>query len=393
MHVARVCGFRILVAVAIGLASRAGLHAAEIPIGQEVPTFELPGTDGTFHALERSPGKKGSVIVFYSNRCGICRSADGKLKELAREFEPKGLAFIAINCGNYIENPGETFDDMKRRAQSAGFPFPYVLDIHQAVARAYGVRRTPEVFVVDPNRRLLFHGGLVAGHDAPADGKGGLRDALTKIVENQPVESTRLKSYGSALDVSVHFRAAPRSALMNPGDIVRPFGLMAADGSFWQFKPDYRWPNVVFVFMSFGCEESAVYEDRLIALAKDFTGKGGPQFVIINSNDPKARSEDAFEKLKARAAQKSYPFPVLVDSTQDVAKMFGVTTVPAAVLADFTGSVRYVGAIDDNKDASKVREEHLRNALRALYGGLAPTPNKTAPVGCEIAWRRGNGGR
>ena len=87
--------------------------------------------------------------------------------ELGRRFGPQGVSFVLINSNDAANYPADSFDRMKQRAQEKGYPFPYVRDESQDVARAYGALVTPHVFLFDPERRLIYQGRIDDDHLAP----------------------------------------------------------------------------------------------------------------------------------------------------------------------------------------------------------------------------------
>ncbi len=159
---------------------------------------------------------------------------------------------------------------------------------------------------------------------------------------------------------------------------------------------DYREAKaVVVVFICNHCPVAKSYEDRLIAIQKDYKKKG-VEIVAINSNSPKKQPQDSFEKMEDRAAAKDlgdwrkskepFNFPYLFDATQNVAKAYGATCTPHAFLLDRDRKVAYMGAVDDNMDAKKVKEHFLRNALDAVLDGKKPPKTETKEFGCGIKW-------
>ena len=152
---------------------------------------------------------------------------------------------------------------------------------------------------------------------------------------------------------------------------------------------------VVVVFTCNHCPVAKAYEDRLIALQKDYKDKG-VQVVAINSNSPKRQPQDSLEKMKARAAGKDlggwreqkepFNFPYLFDATQKVAKGYGATCTPHVFILDGNRKIAYTGAVDDNMKAKKVKEPYVRNALDAILAGEAPPKTATKQFGCGIKW-------
>jgi peroxiredoxin len=129
------------------------------------------------------------------------------------------------------------------------------------------------------------------------------------------------------------------------------------------------------------------YEDRIIEIDKEFRSKGYP-VIAINPNDPELVPDDSFEKMKVRAQEKNFPYPYLLDKTQEVYKMYGAKRTPHVYLlnkenGDFI--VSYIGTIDDNyKDASAVEKKYLHEAVTALINGKKPNPDFTKAIGCTI---------
>ena len=135
------------------------------------------------------------------------------------------------------------------------------------------------------------------------------------------------------------------------------------------------------------CPYAQAWESRLIQVQRDYAARG-VQLVLINANDPVKYPGDSFEQMQRRAQDKQYPFPYLVDETQDVAKQYGATRTPEVFLFDEKRILRYHGAPDDNyEDVNAVRQPYLRDALDALLAGTPPKIRETKPVGCTIKWK------
>jgi len=145
---------------------------------------------------------------------------------------------------------------------------------------------------------------------------------------------------------------------------------------------------VVVVFTSNHCPVAVAYEDRLIALQKDYEAKG-VQVLAINSNSAKVQPPDSFENMKKRAKEKEFNFPYLHDETQKVARQYGATCTPHVFVLDKDRKIAYMGAVDDNIKADKVKDHSLRNALDALLNGEKPPKEVTRQFGCGIKWDKG----
>ncbi len=139
---------------------------------------------------------------------------------------------------------------------------------------------------------------------------------------------------------------------------------------------------IVLVFTCNHCPVAVAYEDRLIALAKEYEPKG-VQFVAVNCNNIPA---DRLDKMKERAEKKGFNFPYLYDSSQKTGHDYGATVTPHVFVLTKDRNVAYMGAVDDNMNADKVKEHHLRDALDALLAGKKPPKAVTQQFGCSIKY-------
>jgi peroxiredoxin len=137
---------------------------------------------------------------------------------------------------------------------------------------------------------------------------------------------------------------------------------------------------VVVVFTCNHCPVAVAYEDRLVALQKEFK-KQGVQFVAICSN---TEDSDKLPELKARAEKKKFNFPYLHDDSQKVGKEYGAAVTPHVFLLDRERKIAYMGAIDDNIKADKVEKHHLSDAIKAVLAKKAPETTETRQFGCGI---------
>jgi len=162
-------------------------------IGDSAPTFRLPNVDGKQYSLEDFKGKKAVIVMFSCNHCPTVKAYESRFVELQRNYKDKGVVLIAINPNDEKNYPEDSFENMKVRAKERGFNFPYLRDESQAVARAYGAERTPEVFVFDEKRVLRYHGRIDDNVYEPKQvSQKYLQDALDAILKGRkvPVEET-----------------------------------------------------------------------------------------------------------------------------------------------------------------------------------------------------------
>jgi len=148
----------------------------------------------------------------------------------------------------------------------------------------------------------------------------------------------------------------------------------------------------IVVFTSNQCTYSRMYEDRIIALHRQYVMKGYP-IIAVNSNDADRVVEDSYDNMKLRAKDKNYPFAYLHDTSQQVALNFGATYTPQVfVVKKKKGKniVRYIGAIDDNQNANLVKENYLSTTIDGLIKGELPKRKVIPNTGCTIEWKAGN---
>lgn len=166
------------------------------------------------------------------------------------------------------------------------------------------------------------------------------------------------------------------------------FTLPGTDGQTYSLKDLLESRRAVVVIFSCNhCPYVRAWEDRMIAIQRDYQDQG-VALVAINANDAGKYPEDSFDNMKARAQKMSFNFLYLRDESQATARAYGGTHTPHVFLLDSAGVLRYRGAIDDNYDEpGAVRHPYLRNALDAVLGGGTPVVETTNPVGCTIKWK------
>jgi len=170
-------------------------------------------------------------------------------------------------------------------------------------------------------------------------------------------------------------------------DEVEPFSLKNVDGKMISLSDFPEAKGFILIFTCNHCPFSVAYEDRIIALDKQFKSQGYP-VIALNPNDPRIQPEDSYDNMKKRAKNKKFTFPYLLDENAEVARKYGATKTPHVyVLHIYKGQpmVAYIGAIDDNsRNAADVKEKYVENAVNALLSGEAVNPAQTKAIGCSI---------
>ena len=127
--------------------------------GDAAPDFELTGTDGKKHSLGSYGGHDGLLVIFMCNHCPYVKAKIEAIKEIDERFRGR-VAVVGINSNDPADYPEDSFDAMKEMAEKGGFGFDYLVDETQEIARRYGAVCTPDPFLFDGDRRLVFHGRL-----------------------------------------------------------------------------------------------------------------------------------------------------------------------------------------------------------------------------------------
>jgi peroxiredoxin len=162
---------------------------AGISLGEQAPDFELPDTDGRTHSLADGDGKP-TVVVFTCNHCPYALAWQDRIADAARDYESKGVRFLAINPNDADRYPADSYEAMKERVRSEDWPLPYLRDESQDAARAYGAKTTPDVFVLDAEGRLRYRGAPDADYRDPSQNAAWLREALDDLLSgNDPRRS------------------------------------------------------------------------------------------------------------------------------------------------------------------------------------------------------------
>ena len=173
-------------------------------LGVEAPPFDLPAANPQVDDIDRATRRLDDyadagalVVVFTCNHCPYAIHVEETLLEVARAYQERGVPFVAINANDAELYPDDSFENMARRAQQKGYPFPYLYDASQDVARAYRAECTPDFFVYNRARRLVYRGrfdetrpgqGLPTGHD--------LRQALDQLLDTGEVTMEQYPSIG-----------------------------------------------------------------------------------------------------------------------------------------------------------------------------------------------------
>ena len=185
-------------AVALMLLASAAV-AEELAIGAKAPAFTLTNAvDGKTYAFKPGDGKI-SVVFFTCNQCPYAKAFEPRLIDIAKQYQAKGVLFYAIDPNDENRFSEETLANMKERAVSKGYPYPYLKDGDSSIASAYGARVTPHVYVIDQSGTLRYR-GYVDDSAKPAERtRTGLSDALDALLANKPVATSETHAFGCTI--------------------------------------------------------------------------------------------------------------------------------------------------------------------------------------------------
>jgi peroxiredoxin len=169
-----------------------------LALGTRAPDFQLPDTEGRLVSRDDHAAAPGLLVMFLCNHCPYVQHIRGGLAEFAREYQAKRLAIVAINANDVASYPDDSPEKMKAEKARYGYVFPYLYDESQAVAKAYAAACTPDFFLFDGARRLVYRGQFDdsrPGNGAAVTGKD-LRAACEALLSGGPVASDQRPSIG-----------------------------------------------------------------------------------------------------------------------------------------------------------------------------------------------------
>ena len=169
-----------------------------LPLGTPAPPFELPDTNGTMISRDSFQAKKALLVLFICNHCPYVKHVRAELARIGQDYLPKGVGIVAINANDPDNYPNDSPEQMKREVKEVGYPFPYLFDATQNVAKAYHAACTPDIFLFDKDFKLAYRGQVDdsrPGNPVPVTGKD-LRTALDAVISGKPVVEKQVASIG-----------------------------------------------------------------------------------------------------------------------------------------------------------------------------------------------------
>ena len=169
-----------------------------LPLGTTAPDFNLLDTGGRTVSPASFKDAPALLVIFMCNHCPYVIHIRAGLAQLARDYSPRGVAIVGINSNDVANYPADSPANMKDEVKTAGYIFPYLYDETQAVAKAYRAACTPDIYLFDKNRKLVYRGQFDdsrPGNGIPVTGKD-LRAALDGALAGRPVSPDQKASIG-----------------------------------------------------------------------------------------------------------------------------------------------------------------------------------------------------
>jgi peroxiredoxin len=170
-----------------------------VSIGDKAPEFELPDTEGASWSAPNGDGASATVVVFTCNHCPYALAWHDRIADAARDYADRGVQFLAISSNDAERYPRDSYEAMKARVANEDWPMPYLYDQTQEVARAYGAKTTPDLFVLDAAGRLRYRGAPDSDYDDPSQRAQWLRDALDAVLGGGQPARAETKPVGCSI--------------------------------------------------------------------------------------------------------------------------------------------------------------------------------------------------
>ena len=169
-----------------------------VALGTAAPDFRLPDTNGQLVARDDFKAAPGLLVMFICNHCPFVKHVRRGLAQFARDYQARGLAIVAINSNDIASYPEDSPENMAKEVKDAGYTFPYLYDASQAVAKAYRAACTPDFFLFDRERRLVYRGQFDDSRPSNARPVTGahLRAAADAVLSGGQVSPTQRPSIG-----------------------------------------------------------------------------------------------------------------------------------------------------------------------------------------------------
>ncbi|MBV9943420.1 MAG: thioredoxin family protein [Solirubrobacterales bacterium] len=170
-----------------------------VAIGDVAPDFSLPDTEGRRWSVADYDGAPATVVVFTCNHCPYALAWHDRITQVARDYAARGVRVLAVNSNDADRYPADSPEAMRERVAREDWPMPYLHDATQEVAREYGARVTPDVFVLDRQARLRYRGAPDGDYDNPRQRAEWLREALDAVLDDTILARPETKPVGCSI--------------------------------------------------------------------------------------------------------------------------------------------------------------------------------------------------
>ncbi len=176
------------------------MFSDSLKIGDSAPDFNLPAVDGSNYSLFSFKENPVLVVIFSCNHCPYVQAYEDRIIDLQKNYKEKGVAVIAINSNDIANYPDDSFEHMADRAKKKGFNFPYLRDDDQTAAEAYGATHTPEIFLFNKERKLVYHGKIDDNWQEPEKVRNKyLKDAIDELLKEKEISIPETFSIGCTI--------------------------------------------------------------------------------------------------------------------------------------------------------------------------------------------------
>ena len=190
-------GMAVLAAVTMSFSPNPG---PGYKVGDTARDFNLKNVDGKMYSLAGIPDAKGYIVVFTCNHCPFAKAYESRIIELHKKYAAQGFPVVAINSNDAASEPTDSYENMQKRSREKHYPFAYLYDDTQDIAKAYGARRTPHVFVLDKDRVVRYIGAIDDNSEEPSAVKEKyVENAVDALLAGKPVATPETKAIGCTI--------------------------------------------------------------------------------------------------------------------------------------------------------------------------------------------------
>lgn len=192
---------KVQAAIAAVLAAGIQFVSASLEPGASIvdADIRMKNVDGGMIAINDVKGEKGTLVIFTCNHCPFVMGWQDEMVKIGNTYAKKGIGVIFINSNDPTAK-GDTFEGMQDLAKKEGYQFPYVVDSNSGIAKSFGAKKTPDVFLFDAKGTLVYQGAVGEGGRQPkSEGQPYLRNALEALLADTPIDNPQTKAVGCSI--------------------------------------------------------------------------------------------------------------------------------------------------------------------------------------------------